>query len=100
MKITTALKFALAGLVTAGISASAWADMKYSTEIPANVITPDRTETRIGTLEFVDGFPSEETAQKVWDHMDFSRAVEVMIMTAPAASLQGFRKGIPRTTRP
>ncbi len=60
MKITTALKFALAGLVTAGISASAWADMKYSTEIPANVITPDRTETRIGTLEFVDGFPSRQ----------------------------------------
>ena len=26
--------------------------------------------------------------------MDFSRAVEVMIMTTPAASLQGFRKGI------
>ena len=56
--------------------------------------TPDRTETRIGTLEFTDGFPSEDTAQKVWDHMDFSRAVEVMIMTTPAASLQGFRKGI------
>ena len=68
--------------------------MKMTTEIPANVITPDRTETRLGTLEFIDGFPTEETAQKVWDHMDFSRAVEVMIMTTPAASLQGFRKGI------
>ena len=51
-------------------------------------------ETRLGTLEFVDGFPTKETAQKVWDHMDFSRAVEAMIMTTPAASLQGFRKGI------
>ncbi len=68
--------------------------MKYSTEIPANVVTPDRTETRLGALEFVDGFPTEATAEKVWDHMDFSRAVESMIMTTPAASLQGFRKGI------
>jgi len=68
--------------------------MKYSTEIPANVVTPDRMETRLGTLKFVDGFPTEQTAQKVWDHLDFSRAVEAMIMTTPAASLQGFRKGI------
>jgi hypothetical protein len=68
--------------------------MAMTTEIPANVLTPDHTETRLGTLEFVDGFPSEDTAQKVWDHLDFSRAVEVMIMTTPAASLSGFRKGI------
>ena len=68
--------------------------MKYSTEIPANVITPDTMETRIGTLNFVSGLPTKETAQKVWDQLDFSRAVEAMIMTTPAASLQGFRKGI------
>jgi hypothetical protein len=68
--------------------------MKMTTNTPAGIATPDRTETRLGALEFVDGFPSEATAQKVWDHMDFSRAVEAMIMTTPAASLQGFRKGI------
>ncbi len=68
--------------------------MKMTTDIPANVITPDRTETRLGTLEFTDGFPSAETSEKIWDFMDFSRAVEVMIMTTPTASLQGFRKGI------
>ena len=59
--------------------------MKYTTEIPANVQTPDRTETRLGTLEFTDGFPTEATAEKVWDHMDFSRAVEVMKITTPPA---------------
>ncbi len=77
--------------------------LKYSTEIPANVVTPDRTETRLGTMEFVDGFPTEATAQEVWDHMDFSSAVEAMIMTTPASSLQAFRKGIQKwgpTTRP
>jgi len=66
--------------------------MKMTTEITANVITPDKMKTRIGTLHFRDGVPTEETAQKVWEQLDFSRAVEAMIMTTPAASLQGFRK--------
>ena len=67
---------------------------KNTTDIPANVVTPDRTETRIGTLEFVDGVPTPDTSQALWDHLDFSRAVEAMIMTTPAASLAGFRKGL------
>ena len=61
--------------------------MKMTTEIPANVLIPDKVETRLGTLEFFDGVPTAETAQKIWDNQDFSRAVESMIMTTPAASL-------------
>lgn len=67
---------------------------KMTTEIPENVLIPDEIETRLGKLEFFDGVPTEETAQKIWDHQDFSRAVECMIMTTPAASLSGFRRGI------
>uniref|UniRef100_UPI0026111B0C hypothetical protein n=1 Tax=uncultured Eudoraea sp. TaxID=1035614 RepID=UPI0026111B0C len=66
MKITTALKFALAGLVAISLPATSWAESpqyKMTTQIPANVITPDKVETSIGTLEFNDGFPTEETAQ-------------------------------------
>ena len=86
-----------AGLLAATCASMALAGapkMKMTTDIPTNVITPDQTETRLGTLEFVDGVPTEATSQKVWDHLDFSRAVEAMIMTTPAASLVGFRKGI------
>ena len=68
--------------------------MKMTTEIPASVTTPAEVETRLGTLRFVDGVPTEETAEKIWDNQDFSRAVESMIMTTPTASLQGFRRGI------
>ncbi len=68
---------------------------KMTTQIPENVITPDVVETSIGTLKFNDGFPTEETAQKVWDNLDFVRAVEAMIMTTPAASLVGFRERNP-----
>ena len=31
-------------------------------------MTPDKVETRIGTLEFFDGFPKEETVKKVYDN--------------------------------
>ena len=67
---------------------------KMTTQVPDNVLIPDKVDTRLGTLEFFDGVPTAETAEKVWDHLDFSRAVESMIMTTPAASLVGFRRGI------
>ncbi|PVB59849.1 DUF1254 domain-containing protein [Labrenzia sp. 011] len=67
---------------------------KMTTDVPANTITPDKAETRLGTLEYFDGIPTDETAQKVWDHLDFSRAVEAMITHVPTASLVGFRKGL------
>ena len=96
MKMKICASVLLAAFIAASpfTALAAPAKMKYSTEIPANVITPDTMETRIGTLNFVDGVPTKETSQKVWDQLDFSRAVEAMIMTTPAASLQGFRKGI------
>jgi hypothetical protein len=67
---------------------------KMTTQTPANVLIPDEVETRLGTLKFFDGVPTAETAQKVWDQLDFQRAVECMILCTPAASLSGFRRGI------
>jgi hypothetical protein len=67
---------------------------KMTTDIPANVLTPDKMESSLGSLEFFDGIPTNETAQKIWDYQDLSRAVEMMIAHVPAASLAGFRKGI------
>ncbi len=43
----------------------------YNTPIPSCITTPDKVETRIGTLEFFDGFPSPETSHKVFDNLDF-----------------------------
>ena len=33
--------------------------------IPPGLVTPDKVETRIGTLEFKDGAPNAATAEKV-----------------------------------
>lgn len=37
----------------------------YNYPIPEKIMTPDRVETRIGTLEFFDGRPSDETVEKL-----------------------------------
>jgi len=45
--------------------------MKMTTETPPGIATPDKLETRLGTLRLFDGVPDEETAQKVYDNLDF-----------------------------
>ncbi len=35
-------------------------------QTPASLVTPDKVESRIGTLEFKDGAPSAETLAKVY----------------------------------
>ena len=56
-------------------------------------MTPDSVETRIGTLKFFDGYPTDETARKVYDNLDFMRGVEVFLNFVPAASLEALRLG-------
>ena len=70
--------------------------MKMTTEIPASIKIPDVVETRLGTLRFEDGFPTEETAQKIYDQLDFQRAVESVILTTPAALVDRIPQRHPR----
>jgi hypothetical protein len=65
----------------------------YNTPIPNNITTPDRVETRIGTLEFFDGLPSPETSKIVFDNLDLLRGVEVFLNCIPMTSLDALRKG-------
>ncbi len=37
----------------------------YNNRIPPEIMTPDKVETRIGTLEFFDGLPSDETVESL-----------------------------------
>lgn len=61
-----------------------------------HIVTPSVVETeRLGTLNYFDGYPSEETVEKVFDNLDFSRGMETFLNGIPAASmhamLEGFR---------
>jgi hypothetical protein len=63
----------------------------YNHKIPDKILTPDTVETSIGTLKFVDGVPTVETTQKVYDHLDTLRGVEVFLNFIPAASIEATR---------
>ncbi len=66
----------------------------YNNRIPEKIMTPDKVETRIGTLEFFDGIPTKETAALVYDNLDFLRGVEAFLNGVPAASVEGLRRGM------
>jgi len=65
----------------------------YNTKIPESIMTPDKVKTRVGTLEFFDGIPTEKTAALLYDNLDFLRGVETFLNGLPAASLEAFRRG-------
>ena len=54
-----------------------------TTEIPPQITTPDTVETRLGTLKFFDGFPDDQTVEKVMDNLDFSRGVQSFLSGLP-----------------
>jgi hypothetical protein len=62
--------------------------------IKKHIVTPSVVESeRLGTLNYFDGYPSEETVQKVYDNLDFSRGVEAFLNGIPAASMQALIDG-------
>jgi hypothetical protein len=92
-----------AALITVAVSSSrgqqltgspAEPEYKYSTSLPPGVASPDKVETRLGTLSFFDGFPDEATAEKCYDNLDFQRGVQAYLSGLPAVSLEAIRRGL------
>jgi hypothetical protein len=78
---------ALTGGTEAGIA-------QATAEIPSILITPDKLDSRIGTLEFKDGAPSAETVQKVYDTLDFTRGLDAFLNSYGGASAYAIRQGL------
>ncbi len=74
--------------LTAG---SALADV--SADIVKSLSAPATVETRAGKLDFRDGVPTEETAQKIRDTLDFTRALNVYNNSFRGASALALVKG-------
>jgi hypothetical protein len=64
-----------------------------SAETLGSISTPDRVESRLGTLEFRDGAPSKATAELLYDHLDFVHGVQAFINAFPGASVAAIRQG-------
>ena len=54
--------------------------------VPASVEVP-----RLGTLQYELGFPTPETSQRLFDEMDFQRAVQAYLWAYPAVSFESIR---------
>lgn len=67
---------------------------KMTTKIPDGIAIPDKVESRIGTLNFFDGFPDSATVEKLYDNLDFQRAVQAYLLGLAPVSQYANRKGI------
>ncbi len=64
--------------------------------LPLSAFAQETVETRIGQLSFTHGFttgyPTDETVAKLYDEMDFQRAVQAYIWSIPLVSMAQWRR--------
>jgi hypothetical protein len=82
------------GLACATLPLPRFAVAQTTPGIPPALMTPDKVETRIGPLEFKDGAPSREAADKVYDTLDFTRALSAFLDSYGGASAYAIRQGL------
>jgi hypothetical protein len=76
------------------LAAPRLATAQTASTIPPAITTPDKVESRIGTLEFKDGAPSKDTLEKVYDHLDFTHAFRAFVDTMQGVSINAIHKGL------
>ncbi len=69
-------------------------NLKYSTSMPSGVAISDNLETRLGKLNFFSGFPDQASVDKLYDNLDFQRAVQAYLLALPVVNQVGNRDGI------
>lgn len=65
----------------------------FKHHIPEKIMTPDKVETRLGTLEFFDGMPLPDTVDRLYDNLLLMRGVDTFLSGIPATSIEGLREG-------
>lgn len=90
----TALLATLNFLVGCVNSADTAPRMKMTTDIPPGIASPDRVETRLGTLRFFDGFPDDTSIEKLYDNLDFQHAVQAYLLGLAPVNQLANRKGM------
>ena len=63
------------------------------TAVPPAITTPSKVEAGFGALDFTDGYPTAETADKLRDHLDYLHGVETFMNTIQGVSVFAIRKG-------
>src|SRR5512137_366819 len=63
-----------------------------------NTSTVRTIDTHIGKLDFELGVPTSETAARLYDEMDFERAVQCYLWGLPTVGMEELKQGIQRDT--
>jgi hypothetical protein len=80
-------------LMFAAASTTAFAESyKMTTPIAPGVAMPDTVDSSIGTLHLDDGYPSEETVEKIYDNLDRSRALQAYLLAIPIVNQASMRE--------
>lgn len=66
---------------------------QVSKPAPKSILTPDKIESRLGTLKFKDGYPIGDTASKIRDELDYIHGVEAFMNSIQGVSMYALRKG-------
>ncbi len=93
MKISSQLFSAGRFAASILLASTSFAVAQVSQETIQSLSAPDKIDTRIGTLEFKDGVPTDEAARTVYDTLDFTRALNVYNNSFRGASALGLVKG-------
>ena len=85
-------RIALVGLVAMLASGCGQAPTESaSRSTPAGAAASANVESRLGTLNFERGYPTAETARKLFDEIDYQRAVQAYLWAYPAVSFESIR---------
>ena len=94
-RITDPVALLVIAVITASTARAQTAPkMKMTTEIPPGIAIPASVDTRLGTLTFFDGFPDKPTVEKVYDNLDFQRAVQAYLLALAPVNMAGLREGL------
>ena len=98
-QVTVALLFALTVLISCKQQEqkeqiSQAVKLKMTTTFPDGIAIPDKVDSRLGALNFRDGFPDKATVDILYDNLDFQRAVQSYLLGLPAVNMMGLREGL------
>jgi hypothetical protein len=85
---------AMTALVTCTTATALAQTYKMTTPIAPGVATPNTLETSIGTLKLNDGVPLPDTAERVYDNLDRSRALQAYLLGLPIVNQAGMRASL------
>jgi hypothetical protein len=81
-------------LAAANVTTASADAYKMSTPIAPGIGIPDRLDTSIGPLNLIDGAPTPDTVEKIYDNLDRSRALQAYLLGLPIVNQVGMRDSL------